>query len=298
MTQSRLRIGAILLVAITAALAPIGDYYARMLGVAYSAAFIAFGRFLIGGAFGLAGLSALGQYCLPRGRAWLSHFWRAGLLAGSILCFIAALPMAPLVDVVAGFYLAPAFAAAMGAALLKERSPPQKTLGVGLSLCGAIAIIDPTGAMSIGGGLAVVAGVMFAVYLVGAWLAPASEDPRSAAVTQSLLAALIVAPFALAAAPDFQVPPIWVMVAFALIGTISGACQCATLIAHKFASTSTLAPFFYTALISSLLIGVALLNEAPSPAGLVGVLLIGAGGLLVAMFNETDTKGAVPQSSA
>ncbi|MGB0508344.1 MAG: DMT family transporter, partial [Pikeienuella sp.] len=280
-------------VAGAAALAPVGDYYARILGVAYSAAFIAFGRFLIGGVFGLAGLSVLGRYHPPHGREWLPHLWRAGMLAGSILCFIAALPMAPLVDVVAGFNLAPAFAAAMGAAFLKESSPPQKTLGVGLSLCGAIAIIDPTGTMSLGGGLAVVAGLMFAIYLVAARLAPMSEDPSSAAVTQSLLAALIVTPFAFSAAPAFEAPPMWALIAFALIGAISGACQCATLIAHRFASTSTLAPFFYTALISSLFIGTMLLDEAPSPAGLMGVLLIGIGGLLVAVFNETDSKVAV-----
>lgn len=296
MTAGRLRIGAICLVAAAAALAPVGDYYARMLGVAYGAAFIAFGRFLLGGVFGLAGMSLLGRYRLPRRVEWASHVWRAGMLAGSILCFIASLPMAPLVDVVAGFNLAPAFAAAMGAALLKEKSPPQKTLGVGLSLCGAIAIIDPTGAMSFGGGLAVIAGALFAAYLVAARLAPATEDPGSAAVTQSLLAALIVAPFALASAgggSGFDAPPLWALVAFVVVGAVSGACQCATLIAHRWASTSTLAPFFYTALISSLAIGAMLLDEAPSPAGLVGVLLIGAGGLLVALYNETGSKVAV-----
>ncbi len=193
----------------------------------------------------------------------------------------------------AGFYLAPAISTGLSAALLGERLPPAKTVGTGLALFGAVAILDPSGAFNLGGVLAILSGTLFALYLIAAKMAPDAEDGPSAAVLQSLIAAGLTAPFAFSGA---SAALSWDAIGlFAMIGVISIVCQGATLMAHRWADASTLAPFFYAALVSSVGLGVVVLNEAPSPSGLLGIIAIAMGGILVAM---ADLKGRDSRDSS
>lgn len=277
---------AIGLVIAAASLAPVGDLFAKLLSVSYAAAFICFGRYLAGGTIGLGVLICTGRLRLPPLRDWSGQFIRAALATCSILCLIGALKHAPLADVMAGFYLAPAISTGLSAAILGERLPPAKTAGTGLALFGAVVILDPNGAFNLGGVLAILSGVLFALYLIAAKMAPSSEDGPSAAVLQSLIAAALTAPLAFSGA---STPLSWeAVVLFAMIGLISIVCQGATLVAHRWADASTLAPFFYAALVSSIGLGVVVLNEMPTPSGLLGIIAITMGGILVAV---ADLKG-------
>lgn len=277
---------AIALVIAAASLAPVGDLFAKLLSASYAAVFICFGRYFAGGVIGFGVLFCTGRLRLPPLRDFSGQFIRAGLAACSILCLIGALKHAPLADVMAGFYLAPVISTGLSAALLGERLPTAKTVGTGLALFGAVAILDPTGAFNLGGALAILSGVLFALYLLAAKIAAEAEDGPSAAVLQSLIAAAITAPFAFSSASTTLS---WEAIGlFALIGVISIACQGATLMAHRWADASTLAPFFYAALVSSVGLGAIVLGEAPSPSGLLGIIAIAMGGVLVAM---ADMKG-------
>lgn len=272
---------AIGLVIAAASLAPVGDLFAKLLSVSYAAVFICFGRYFAGGAIGLGVLLCTGRLRLPPLRDWSGQFIRAALAACSILCLIGALKHAPLADVMAGFYLAPAISTGLSAAILGERLPPAKTVGTGIALFGAVVILDPNGAFNLGGVLAILSGVLFALYLIAAKMAPDAEDGPSAAVLQSLIAAALTAPFAFS---DTSAALSWEAVGlFVMIGLISIVCQGATLVAHRWAEASTLAPFFYAALVSSVGLGIVVLNEAPSPSGLLGILAIATGGVLVAL---------------
>lgn len=284
---------AILLVAVAASLAPVGDLVAKILSASYAAVFICFGRYLAGGAIGFFLLVCTGRFQPPALQDISSQFMRAALAAVSILCLIGALKHAPLADVMAGFYLAPVISTGLSAVLLGERLPPGKAIGTGLALFGAVVILDPTGAFNLGGALAILSGVLFAVYLIAAKVAAANEDGASAAVVQSLFAAAVTAPLAMLGATE---APSWsTMGLFALIGLISILCQGATLLAYRWADASTLAPFFYAALISSAALGAFALGEAPTPAGMMGILAIAAGGVIVALVDlrvapETDAQ--------
>lgn len=272
---------AIGLVIAAASLAPVGDLFAKLLSVSYAAVFICFGRYFAGGAIGLGVLLCTGRLRLPPLRDWSGQFIRAALAACSILCLIGALKHAPLADVMAGFYLAPAISTGLSAAILGERLPPAKTVGTGIALFGAVVILDPNGAFNLGGVLAILSGLLFALYLITAKMAPDAEDGPSAAVLQSLIAAALTAPFAFS---DTSAALSWEAVGlFVMIGLISIVCQGATLVAHRWADASTLAPFFYAALVSSVGLGMVVLNEAPSPSGLLGILAIATGGVLVAL---------------
>lgn len=287
---------AIALVVIAASMAPVGDLFAKLLSVSYVAVFICFGRFFAGGAIGLGVLICTGRLRLPARRDWSGQFVRAALAACSILCLIGALKHAPLADVMAGFYLAPAFSTGLSAALLGERLPPAKTVGTGLALFGAVAILDPTGAFNLGGALAILSGMLFALYLIAAKMAPEAEDGPNAAVVQSLIAAALTAPFAFSSAPAALS---WEAIGlFAMIGLISIVCQGATLVAHRWADASTLAPFFYAALVSSIVLGFFVLNEAPDPSGLLGIIAIAMGGVLVAMADLKGREVSPPETQA
>lgn len=277
---------AIFLVAVAASLAPVGDLFAKLLSASYAAVFICFGRYLAGGAIGLGLLYCAGRFRPPPMHDLSGQFLRAALAAISILCLIGALKHAPLADVMAGFYLAPVISTGLSAALLGERLPPWKAVGTGLALCGAVAILDPTGAFNLGGALAILSGVLFAVYLIAAKVASTSEDGASAAVVQSLFAALLTAPLAILGMVEAAVTPSLSSIGlFALIGLISILCQGATLIAHRWADASTLAPFFYAALISSAALGAFVLGETPTAAGLIGMIAIASGGVMVAIVD-------------
>lgn len=287
------RLLAIALVIGAASLAPVGDLFAKLLSASYAAAFICFGRYLAGGAIGLGVLVFTGRLRLPPLRDWSGQFIRAALATCSILCLIGALKHAPLADVMAGFYLAPAISTGLSAAVLGERLSTAKTVGTGLALFGAVSILDPTGAFNLGGALSILSGTLFAMYLIAAKMAPVAEDGPSAAVVQSLMAAGLTAPFAFSdASTSFSWDAIGL---FALIGAISIICQGATLVAHRWADASTLAPFFYAALVSSVGLGVVVLNETPSPSGLLGIIAIATGGVLVAM---ADLKGRDSRASS
>lgn len=282
---------AIFLIIAAASLAPVGDLFAKLLSASYAAVFICFGRYLAGGVIGLALLLIAGRFRPPPLRDLSSQGLRAALAACSILCLIAALKHAPLADVMAGFYLAPVFSTLLSAVLLGERLSPAKSVATGLALAGAIAILDPTGALSIGGALAILSGALFALYLTAAKAASATEDGASAAIVQSLIAAALTAPMALS---DPSAAPSWSTIGvFAIIGLISIFCQGATLVAYRWADASTLSPFFYAALISSLGLGVAVLGETPAILGLLGILAIAAGGVLVALSDPRPPVAAM-----
>ena len=287
---------AIVLVVAAASLAPLGDLFAKLLSASYATVFICFGRYFAGGVIGLGLLVCARRFQPPSRRSLSGQASRAGLAAASMLCLIAALRYAPLADVMAGFYLAPVFATVLSAVLLGERLSSAKTCGAGLAVLGALAILDPTGAINLGGGLAVLSGALFALYLIAAKAASAQEDGASAAVIQSLIAAALTAPLALSDAPGL---PTWETIGlFAVIGLISILCQGATLVAHRWADASTLAPFFYAALISSIGLGAAVLGETPTTTGLLGILAIAAGGVLVAMNDLRRPAGNVSARSA
>ena len=272
---------AIFLVVAAASLALVGDLFAKLLAVSYGAIFICFGRYLAGGAFGLGVLILSQRFRLPPLTDMPGQFLRAAIAACSIICLIGALMHAPLADVMAGFYLAPVISTGLSATLLGERLGLVKSIGTGLALFGAIAILDQTGAFNLGGALAILSGVLFAFYLIAAKMASEAEDPPSAAVIQSLMAAVCTAPLALS---GDAIPLSWPTIGlFVLIGMISTICQAATLIAHRWAAASTLAPFFYAALVSSVGLGTVVLNETPTPAGLLGIMAIASGGVLVAL---------------
>lgn len=282
---------AITLVIAAASLAPVGDLFAKLLSVSYAAVVICFGRYFAGGVIGLGILLCAGRLRLPPLRDLSGQLVRAALAACSILCLIGALKHAPLADVMAGFYLAPAFSTGLSAAILGERLPLGKTVGTGLALFGAVAILDPTGAFNLGGALAILSGMLFALYLIAAKMAPVAEDGPSAAVVQSMIAAALTAPFAFSGATAALS---WEAIGlFALIGLISIICQGATLVAHRWADASTLAPFFYAALVSSVGLGAVVLNETPSPSGLLGIIAITLGGVLVAMADLKGRNGRV-----
>ncbi len=271
---------AIMLIVAAASLAPVGDLFAKILGASYAAIFVCFGRYIAGGSIGLCVLLCFRRFKPPPVRDLTNHILRASLAACSIISLIGALQHAPLADVMAGFYLAPVISTGLSTTLLGERLAPLKALGTVLALFGAIAILDPTGAFNLGGALAICSGFLFALYLISAKLAPADEDGASAAVVQSMIAAALTAPLALS---DMSGALSWTTVGiFALIGLVSILCQAATLVAHRWAEASTLAPFFYAALVSSVILGAIVLNEAPTSAGLLGIMAITAGGVLVA----------------
>lgn len=268
------------MIVFAAALAPVGDLFAKMLAVGNGVLFICFGRYLFGGALALAALWPSGQFRAPGRRAMISHAGRAALMAASVCALVAALSLAPMADALAGFYLAPIMATAMAATFLGERMTPMRLFGAGVSAIGAFAILGPTGEISLGGAIAIGSGALFALYLLGARAAPRGEHAPSAAAVQSLIAAALLAPLALMGPVD---APSWREIAlFIGIGAISVICQGATLTAHRWADASTLAPFFYAALISSLFIGYFGLGETPSPTSLFGVLAIAAGGAFAA----------------
>ena len=154
---------AIFLVVAAASLAPVGDLFAKLLAVSYGAIFICFGRYLAGGAFGLGVLILSQRFRLPPLTDMPGQFLRAAIAACSIICLIGALKHAPLADVMAGFYLAPVISTGLSATLLGERLGLVKSIGTGLALFGVIAILGPPGAFNLGGALAILSGVLFAL---------------------------------------------------------------------------------------------------------------------------------------
>jgi drug/metabolite transporter (DMT)-like permease len=249
---------------------------------------------LILGGVGLA----LGWRLRPR--RWGPVAARSALHGTALLVYFGCLALLPVAQVVAGIFTAPVFVLIFGRLFFGQGLGPWRVTAVALGFVGVVLVVAPGGAGGLGpvSLLPLGAGALYALgnIVTREWCA----DEPPAALTLGFFAALFVlgaGGLAILAVLPVAVPEgaagfigrgwvapdagflMWVglMAAGAALGVALGT------MAYQIADTGRVSVFEYALLPSSAFWAWMLWGEAVPPAGLVGMALIAAAGMVIAL---------------
>jgi S-adenosylmethionine uptake transporter len=232
----------------------------------------------------------------PTRRSVIGNLQRGALFLLASALFIHAMARAPLAQVFAVSYIAPVLAALLAMPILGERPDGRVALSLALGFAGvvvAIGGVDLAGFSfaSLEGALAALASsVAYAFVLVYLRRQAMSDAPITIAVFQSLVPAVGIGAFLLAAnffAPGSAAAALWTPVAGAELPGLIFVGLCSVVghmaMAHAFAraEASRLAPVEYTSFIWATAIGFLIFAEIPSAMTIGGAALIVAACFLI-----------------
>ncbi|MDI1360780.1 DMT family transporter [Methylotenera sp.] len=195
------------------------------------------------------------------------------------LMFISALHYIPLAEGTAIVYLSPLIVTALSGPLLGERIARLQWIAVAIGFIGVLFIVRPGGSMFHPVALlALGAALSFSVYQIITRKLNHTDSSSTTNFISGLISALITSmllPF------FWKTPTLHFALLMVLLGISALVSHLWMTKAYQHAKPSTLAPFSYTQLLFAGLIGYVFFNQIPDLIGLVGMLIIVAGGLLV-----------------
>jgi len=226
---------------------------------------------------------------LRTSRTWL-HIVRAvaGLLS-QVLMFAAVKKM-PLVNAVLLSNSAPLFIPLVTWAWLKERIGGMVWMSLFVGFAGVILILKP-GLALLSDPIALIAisaAVFSALALVAVNQLSNTEPPRRILFYYFLYSSAAAAPFAVL---KWRTPTDREWLFLGGIGLMMAASQLLIILAYKHATAGRIAPFNYTVVIFSGLIGWVVWKNTPDLLSLAGVLLVTAGGVLSTKFGGPNSSG-------
>jgi drug/metabolite transporter (DMT)-like permease len=195
------------------------------------------------------------------------------------LMFISALHYIPLAEGTAIIYLSPLLVTAMSGPLLGERIARLQWVAVAIGFIGVLFIVRPGGSMFHPVALlALGAALSFSVYQI--ITRKLNHTDRSS--TTNFISGLISAVVTSLLLPLYwKTPTLHFALLMVLLGISALISHLWMTKAYQHAKPSTLAPFSYTQLLFAGFIGYVFFNQTPDLIGLIGMLIIVAGGLLV-----------------
>jgi len=216
----------------------------------------------------------------------IGHLGRGLTAVGAMFCNFTALALLPVVDATAISFVAPLFAVALSALILKERVRIYRWSAVLLGFCGVLVMLLPQFDIGRAAGSGSAVGAMMG--LVGAVFAAGSSIQTRALTTSEstssivLYFSLICTLAGLATWPLGWLMPNWPeLAALIVIGICGGVAHILLTESYRLAPASLIAPFDYTSMLWALLLGFVVFGEVPSVLVFVGAGIIAAAGLFV-----------------
>lgn len=263
------RVGAIMFVSMTLIVG--GDTAAKVLSQnGISPIFVAWTRFALASLILLPfmGLTRADAPALRDGRVWL----RALLIMAGICCILTALRTEPIANTFGAFFIGPVVAYALSALVLKERVTLIRTLLLLTSFIGVLMVVRPGFGISIGMGLAVLAGVFHGTYVVTTRSIAPLYRPRFLLISQLVLGAIILAPFGIASWPNAVSGVAFLLIITSALGSAFGNLMLVQL--SRTTPSSVIAPLIYTQLISATVFGYLVFSDWPDTITFLGLAVI------------------------
>jgi drug/metabolite transporter (DMT)-like permease len=214
------------------------------------------------------------------------HALRACTGTAAQTCGFYALTVLPLAEQTALGYTTPLFVTVLAIFILRERVGIHRWSAVGMGFLGVLVIAAAQGVGT--GGLATLAGLGVAAAVAqGLFSAATTMLVRQLSATESsatitLYQSLLMTTFTLVALPFFWVTPTWGELGLlVLVGLVGGVAQWSLTEAWASAQVSSIAPYSYSALVWSMLLGWLVWGDVPGIAMLAGSALIVAAGLYI-----------------
>ena len=271
----------ILLILLAMIIIPIMDGLAKVLTVDYPIAEVVWGRYFFHLLYLLPvvifryGPSAL----LPRHMGL--QIIRGGLLLSSTVCFFAAIAEMPLADSLALVFIYPVIVTALSSILLGEKVGIRRWAAISVGFLGALVIIRP-GFNNIDSGTiyAIAAGAIYALYVIATRKLSGSAPPLVTLTFTALLGAAIMSvwvPFEWVAPNSFD----WSLMA--AMGACAALGHFLLIKALDHAPASVLAPFGYSEIIMTTVIGFIVFGDFPDTITWLGVVVIISSGVYISL---------------
>lgn len=219
--------------------------------------------------------------------------WSVFGMLSQLLLFVA-LNYIPLVDAVLLANSSPLFIPLVTWAWLKTRIGRALWISLLIGFVGIVLILQPgAGALSWATPLALAAGICSAIGLTTAGRLQNTEPPERTLFYFFLMSSVLALPLLVTSwkPPD---PQTWLILVG--IGVLMALAQTFTILAYRQASPATLAPFNYSVVVFSALIGWIVWQEAPNLLSYVGALLVVVGGVL-STRHSAPADGQPPAAS-
>ncbi len=212
----------------------------------------------------------------------------AGLLS-QVLMFIAVKRM-PLMDAVLLSNSAPLFIPLITWAWLKEKIGGIVWASLLVGFVGVILILKPTAAL-VSNPIALIAtsaAIFSAFALVTVNRLSTTESTERILFYYFLISSISTAPFAVA---EWHAPTNREWIYLVGIGIFMASSQLLIILAYRQASAGRIAPFNYSVVVFSGLIGWLVWKNAPDMLSLFGIILVTAGGILSTKFGGSASRG-------
>jgi drug/metabolite transporter (DMT)-like permease len=195
-----------------------------------------------------------------------------------VFCFYLAVRDLPLADVMTFWLAAPIYVAAVSPFLLGERVGARRWIAIGIGFVGVLIALTPSGSVSGTATLAAMIGsACFAAMVVtGRTL---RGTPDTALVFWQLVGAGLAGAVTVPFAWSNPTPPDWALLS--LLGVVAMLAHICVTRALKLADAALVAPLQYTLLPWAILLGWLFFGDTPSPAMLLGGLIIVIAGLVL-----------------
>ncbi|MEJ6745887.1 MAG: DMT family transporter [Yoonia sp.] len=251
-----------------------GDAAAKVLGgQGFDPVFTAWSRFALAAVI-IAPFAGLQRSDLAQAKDW-RLILRAMLIVGGIVCILTALRTEDMATVFGGFFVGPIVAYALSAFLLGERVTLARTILLGLSFVGVLIVVRPGFGMTAGMGFAILAGCFHGSYLVATrWLA-AGFRPRFLLLSQLVIGAVVLAPFAVGPLPAITGDAA-VLIGISAMGSALG--NLLLVLVNRTTPANVIAPLIYSQLVVATVLGVIIFGDWPDSTTLIGLAVIAIAG--------------------
>ena len=221
-----------------------------------------------------------GRAAVVPARPWL-HVLRGGLIIVSSFSFLGAVSGMPLADTMALVFVYPFIVTALAPVLLGERVGISIWIAVLTGFLGVLVVVRP-GFAEIDGYalLALLTGGTFALVLLVTRKLAVASPPTVTATWTATLGLVIV---------GLSLPFIWVtpslaqMTVLSIMSVFAAASQLLTMHAFSKADAPVLAPFGYSEIVTATAVGLVLFGDFPGPVTWIGILVIVASGIYIAI---------------
>lgn len=268
-------IGAMIL---AAALYSVSDALIKWLASAYPTAEIVFWRQIFALLPIIPALWRGGWTAIRTNRPF-GQIGRALTGAGALLGFYYCYRTMPLADVFGISFAAPLFVTALSVPILGEHVGWRRWSAVGIGFAGVLLMVQPgTGLFGPATWIALLATLLYALSLVFI---------RDLSRTESTISIVFFATLTIGCISGAMMPFQWVtprgsdMILLGVAGILGGMGQLAAAHAFRLAPAAVVAPFDYSALLYTALIGYAVWGDLPAPLFLCGALIVIASGLYI-----------------
>jgi drug/metabolite transporter (DMT)-like permease len=239
-------------------------------------------------------LLVLGQGHVVRHSFNKAAVLRACFETAAVLCYIVALSVMPIADVVAIVQTAPLLLIVLVASIWREKIGPRRIALIAVGFAGAVLVAQPNASgLSSAAALAFVGALGVALRDAFSRTVPSSVSPL-AVTFSTVIIVMIGAGIMMLLTEDVAMPSprhALYLLAAGLFVTIG---HYAIFLAYRLGAPGAVAPFFYSFAIWAVVAGVIVFDELPNPIALLGIAAIVASGLGIVLLDRRVTRTPVP----